>query len=296
MASSRLPEAPTSSPSTRSRSRRRDSSSPSVRRRARAAAERRSSALTRRVSTSPSSSCATRAWIDAISPRSFSARSAAVACKASGRSRFLTSASRSRARSTSVATRASFSSARCRRRLNLPSPAASSTSRRRSSGLEPRISSTRPWLMIEPIEPPRPTSASSSTTSVRRTVAPLRRYWPSPPRCSRRAIDTSLYGSSASAPSSLSKTSSTSQKSPAVRPEAPANSTSSGFSALSSLGLMLPAAQRMASEMFDFPEPFGPTTTATPGSRRTSTGSGNDLKPRSLIARRCTRDRSLTET
>jgi len=38
--------------------------------------------------------------------------------------------------------------------------------------------------------------------------------------------------------------------------------------------------------MFDLPEPFGPTTTATPGSRRTSTGSGKDLKPRILIERR----------
>ena len=47
-----------------------------------------------------------------------------------------------------------------------------------------------------------------------------------------------------------------------------------------------PAAQTIASEMFDLPEPFGPTTTATPGSRRTSTGSGNDLKPRILTARR----------
>ena len=45
--------------------------------------------------------------------------------------------------------------------------------------------------------------------------------------------------------------------------------------------------------MFDFPEPLGPTTTATPGSRRTSTGSGNDLKPRILTARRY-RPRSLT--
>jgi hypothetical protein len=54
----------------------------------------------------------------------------------------------------------------------------------------------------------------------------------------------------------------------------------------------LPAAQTIASETFDLPEPFGPTTTATPGSRRTSTGSGNDLKPRSLIARRCTRPQS----
>src|SRR6185295_14953864 len=34
---------------------------------------------------------------------------------------------------------------------------------------------------------------------------------------------------------------------------------------------------------------LGPTTTATPLSSRTSTGSGNDLKPRSLIERRCTR-------
>ena len=72
----------------------------------------------------------------AISPRSFSARSAAVACRASGRSRAFTSASRSRARSTWIRTRASFSSARWRRRLNLPSPAASSISARRSSGFE----------------------------------------------------------------------------------------------------------------------------------------------------------------
>ena len=50
----------------------------------------------------------------------------------------------------------------------------------------------------------------------------------------------------------------------------------------------LPEAQSSASATFDFPEPFGPTTTATPGSRRTSTGSGNDLKPRMEIARRYT--------
>ena len=49
-----------------------------------------------------------------------------------------------------------------------------------------------------------------------------------------------------------------------------------------------PEAQTIASETFDLPEPFGPTTTATPVSSFTSTGSGNDLKPRSLIERRCT--------
>ena len=74
-----------------------------------------------------------------------------------------------------------------------------------------------------------------------------------------------------------------------VRPTEPAKSTSSGFSARSSPGLIEPVAQRIESETFDFPEPFGPTTTATPGSRWISTGSTNDLKPRSLIAFRCTR-------
>src|SRR5262249_49732184 len=68
-----------------------------------------------------------------------------------------------------------------------------------------------------------------------------------------------------------------------------AKRTSSGFSARSSPGLIEPVAQRIESETFDFPEPFGPTTTATPGSRRTSTGSTKDLNPRSLMAFRCTR-------
>ena len=49
-----------------------------------------------------------------------------------------------------------------------------------------------------------------------------------------------------------------------------------------------PKPRASASAMFDLPDPLGPTTTATPGSRRTSTGSGNDLKPRMVIARRCT--------
>ena len=117
----------------------------------------------------------------AISPASFSARSAAVAWRARGRSRLRTSSSTSRARSTWVATRASFSSARWRRRLNFPSPAASSTSARRSSGLDASTASTFPCETIECIVPPSPTSASSSTRSVRRTGVRLTRYWPSPP-------------------------------------------------------------------------------------------------------------------
>ena len=114
-----------------------------------------------------------RARSFAISPRSFSARSAAVACSASGRSRFLTSSSRSRARSTCVATRASFSSARCRRALKRPRPAASSISARRSSGFDARIASTLPCPMIECMPWPRPRSARSSTRSSRRTAVLL---------------------------------------------------------------------------------------------------------------------------
>src|SRR4051812_28160826 len=99
-------------------------------------------------------------------------------------------------------------------------------------------------------------------------------------------IETSLKSSSGSAPSSLSNSSSTSQKSAGACPGEPAKSTSSGFSARSSCGLIDPEAQSSASATFDLPEPFGPTTTATPGSSRTSTASGNALRPRSWIARR----------
>ena len=104
------------------------------------------------------------------------------------------------------------------------------------------------------------------------------------------ALDqTSLNGSSGQAPSALSKRRSTSQKSSWGRPAEPAKSTSSGFSARNSPGLIEPVAQRIESDTLDFPEPFGPTTTETPGSSRISTGSTNDLNPRSLIDFRCTR-------
>src|SRR6185503_19253304 len=94
--------------------------------------------------------------------------------------------------------------------------------------------------------------------------------------------------SSPKPPLSLSKISSTSQLSAAVRPSAPLKRTSSGFSARSSDGVSEPAAQPIASATFDLPEPLGPTTTATPGSSFSSRASGNDLKPRRRIERRCT--------
>ena len=157
-----------------------------------AVAARRPSASARRSARRARSSVAIAACRPEISTPSFSARSAAVACSASGRSRFLTSSSRSRARSTCTATRASFSSARCRRRLNRPRPAASSISSRRSDGFELSTVSTRPCEITERRPPPRPTSDRSSTRSMRRTGVLLTRYCPSPPRFSRRATETSL--------------------------------------------------------------------------------------------------------
>ena len=124
-------------PAAPARAHRRRRRAPPRRRRARRAAIRvsprprvvRRRPLVRRVSSSANrsssparSSCAMRARRRATSTASFSARSAAVAWSASGRSRLRTSASTSRARSTSIATRASFSSARWRRGLEAPKP------------------------------------------------------------------------------------------------------------------------------------------------------------------------------
>src|SRR3990170_4456270 len=44
----------------------------------------------------------------------------------------------------------------------------------------------------------------------------------------------------------------------------------------------------IASTRFDFPEPFGPTTTVTPGSHSIRVRSANDLKPTSESVLRCT--------
>ena len=227
----------------------------------------------------------------ARSPRaSFSARSAAVACSASGRRRLRTSSSRSRARSTCIATRASFSSARWRRSLKRPRPAASSTSSRRSDGFELSTVSTLPCEITERRPPPSPTSESSSTRSMRRTAARLTRYWPSPPRCSRRA--TRDLGERQLGPGAVVVVEERARPRsgrPACGPPSRRRGRRRASRRAARCGLSEPVAQRIESETFDLPEPFGPTTTATPGSRRTSTGSTNDLKPRSLTAFRCTR-------
>ena len=260
---------------------------PLLRRRSRATAPRPSRSA---ASSDARSSVAIPARSPAISTPSFSARSAAVAWSASGRRRLATSASTSRARSTCIATRASFSSARWRRRLNFPRPAASSTSvaallrLRGEDRLDPALRDDRAHRRAEAdVGEQLDDVGAADVRAVDEVLALAAAVQAADDRdlgeveLRQRAVlvveeelDLAVVGLRA-------------------RVAEPAKRTSSGFSARSSLGASEPAAQISASAMFDLPEPFGPTTTATPGSSRTSTGSGNDLKPRSLIARRCTR-------
>ncbi len=221
-------------------------------------------------------------------PRASRARSAAVAWSASGRSRFRTSASTSRARSTSIATRASLSSARWRRALKRPSPAASSIRAaplgrpRGENRLDLALADDRVHPLAEPevgeqldeVEPPHGSPVDE--------VLPLAAAMQPPRDRELRIVDGQRPVGVVEEELDLAEVG----RRRALPP--PAKRTSSGFSARSSFGLSEPAAQRIASETFDLPEPFGPTITPTPGSSRISTGSGKDLKPRSLTARRCT--------
>ena len=215
-----------------------------------------------------------------------SCSSAASAWRFKGRSRVRASRSTSSARSRLSCVRASLSCARRRRLRCLPSPAASSISIRRSRGLEVTIASTRPCETTECISLPRPVSDSSSSTSVSRQRAPLTRYSPSPARLSRRTIEISPAGRS-TAPDALSSTTSTSASERACTPWAPAKITSCIDWPRTASGDCSPMAHSTASVMLDLPEPFGPTTTDTPGEKSSLVLSGNDLKPFSVIERRC---------
>ena len=55
--------------------------------------------------------------------------------------------------------------------------------------------------------------------------------------------------------------------------------TSSIFWERTAFGACAPSTQAIASTTFDLPDPFGPTTTVTPGSSAISVASANDLKP-----------------
>ena len=112
--------------------------------------------------------------------------------------------------------------------------------------------------MIECIPPPRPTSASSSTRSSRRTgvlvdeVLALAAAVQPPRDRDLRPFERAVTGRVVEEQLDLAVLGAL------ARASEPAKRTSSGFSARSSCGASEPAAQTIASATFDFPEPFGP--------------------------------------
>ena len=85
--------------------------------------------------------------------------------------------------------------------------------------------------------------------------------------------------STPSVPSELSIVMLTSARPSAGRLAVPAKITSSIFWLRTDFGACAPSTQASASTTFDLPEPFGPTTTVTPGSRTIVVLSAKDLKP-----------------
>ena len=71
----------------------------------------------------------------------------------------------------------------------------------------------------------------------------------------------------------------TSARPSAGRLAVPAKMTSSIFWERTADGAWAPSTQPMASTTLDLPDPFGPTTTVTPGSRSSTVVSAKDLKP-----------------
>src|SRR6202007_206432 len=106
-------------------------------------------------------------------------------------------------------------------------------------------------------------------------------YVPSPLRSRVRTIETSLIGS-ASVPSALSSTISTSALERGCTPAPPPKITSCIDEPRTASGDCSPIAHSTASVMLDLPEPFGPTTTLTPGPKSSCVRSGKDLKPFSV--------------
>jgi hypothetical protein len=77
----------------------------------------------------------------------------------------------------------------------------------------------------------------------------------------------------------LSKTRVTSARPRPGRVAVPAKMTSSIFAVRSAFGDWVPITQAMASTTFDLPDPFGPTTTVTPGRNSRRVRSAKDLNP-----------------
>src|SRR5918994_2888453 len=135
---------------------------------------------------------------------------------------------------------------------------------------------------------PIPVSDSSSWMSSSRHVTPLSWYSESPSRKRVRVIVTSVK-SIGNRWAVLSIVSDTSDRPSADRSGVPAKMTSSMRPPRTVRGPCAPRTQATASTRFDLPEPFGPTTTVTPGSNSSTVLSANDLKPRRVNDLRNTR-------
>ena len=85
--------------------------------------------------------------------------------------------------------------------------------------------------------------------------------------------------STGNCPTELSRISVTCAAPMAPRRAVPPNTTSSIFAPRRLLVDCSPSTQRIASEIFDFPLPFGPTIAVMPSENRMVVLSGNDLKP-----------------
>ncbi len=116
---------------------------------------------------------------------------------------------------------------------------------------------------------------------------PLMAYSEPPLRNSVREMVTSEY-SIGSAPSALSIVSETSARPSGGRPAVPAKMTSSIFPPRSDLAPCSPITHARASTTFDLPDPLGPTTQVTPGSKFRVVAEANDLNPRRVRVLRCT--------
>ena len=110
--------------------------------------------------------------------------------------------------------------------------------------------------------------------------------WPS--RLTVRLTEISLYAANSPviAWSLLSKISSTVACDTGLRAEEPEKITSVSESPRRRLAALSPITQRIASMMFDLPQPFGPTTPVMLVGRCSVVGSTKDLKPDSLIVDR----------
>ena len=109
-----------------------------------------------------------------------------------------------------------------------------------------------------------------------------------------RVIVTSV-NSIGSMPDELSRVRLTSARPSAGFLAVPAKMTSSIFWLRTALGAWAPSTHAMASTTLDLPEPLGPTTTVTPGSRAIVVVSANDLKPLRVSAFRNTTGDETTQ-